>query len=226
MTVNQVELVFPHDIRQLGQMFHHSRLYILCGHLIRHFPQKFISHVKQILFPQKLTDHSAASIIIHRRIPLMPLQIPGTISPVLCQNIGLWIFLPNALLNLRPQFVSQLKFIVSGKDICHIKSPAINGIGRFQPLLQYRILSPVNHLPQSVRSVIEHRQIRHVKPAQIFVCARFKEIIASLLGIGIVVGTFRLVKIQSISVKPAVGSARMVNGNIQNQFHAICMQFC
>ena len=103
---------------------------------------------KQILLSQELTDDTAAAEIVHRRIPLVALKVPGTVAPILRQNISLGIYLLDAAANFRPQLMGKLDFILSGKGIRHIKAPAIDAVGGLQPLLQHRILCPVDNITE------------------------------------------------------------------------------
>ena len=48
-----------------------------------------------------------------------------------------------------------------------------------------------------------------------------KEVIAPLHGIGVVVGPFGFGEIGAVLVEPPVGRARVVDGDIQNQLHAV-----
>ena len=179
-----------------------------------------MAHHKQVRFPIKRADYPAAAVVIHGGIPFAALEILGTISPILCQNIGLFIFLPNALPNFRPERMRQLHPSVAGKNISHVKTPAIDGVGRFQPLFQYGILPPIDDFPQGIGCVIQGWHGFQIPPAMIAV-VRFKEIVAPLHRVRIVVGAFRFLKIQSIPVEPAVSGAGVIDGNIQNQLHSV-----
>ena len=51
-----------------------------------------------------------------------------------------------------------------------------------------------------------------------------KEVIAPLHRIGVVVGPFGFWKIGAVLVEPPVGRARVVDGDIQDQLHAVFVE--
>ena len=133
------------------------------------------------------------------------------------------ILLPDALADLRPELVGQLDLSIPGENIRHIEAPAIDIIGGFQPLFQDRIFASVHGLPQRIGSVVQGRHGIQVPPAVVGVVL-LEEIVAPLHRIRIVVSALGLIEILPVPIEPAVSRAGVVDGDIQDQLHAVFVE--
>ena len=129
-------------------MLQDTVLNIVSGHFVTDIPQCRMFLHKKIGLSQELTDYSSAAKIVHGRIPNTALQVLCTVTPVLRQDISLRIDFLNTLAYFRPQFIRKLHHVIPCKGVSHVKAPTVNIVGRFQPFLQYRVLSAVNDFTQ------------------------------------------------------------------------------
>ena len=119
--------------------------------------------------------------------------------------------------------MGQLKFVLPAEGICHVKSPAVNAVGRLQPFFQNRIFPAVDHVPQRLRGIVEGGQGIDTQPFVIGIVGR-KEIVFPLWAVRVVVGSDGLIEEGAVPIEPLVGDAGVVDGDIQNQLHAILVK--
>ena len=155
VAVEQVKLGFPEGKGQLPEMLHDPVLQILGRHMVADRLQNRIPGHEQVRLPIEGADNPATAIVIHGRVPFAALQILGAVPPVLREDIGLVILLPDALTNLRPELVGQLNLSVPGEDIRHVEAPAVNGIWGLEPFFQDGVLSPIDDVPEGIGGIVQ-----------------------------------------------------------------------
>ena len=223
----------------IGQLIH-GRIkcrHMKCPHMSLHSPNKGIT-VSIKVIPALITvllharqepgQRFHKGIVVHNRIPLIPLQPALRISVMLCQNDRIGICLLYSFPEILPELM--VKFVAVPKICRHIQSPSIYIIRRRNPLLtnlQNLIIQiPGGFIIQLRQSIMSPPSIigRIVRPAVLVieikvipiwtVCRNIRSLWISLL-----------VLIDPLSVHPFVKRSTMVKHTIQDYFHASLMDF-
>ena len=118
----------------------------------------------------------------------------------------------------------KLNFIVARHCICNVKTPAVSTIRRFEPFFYKRIRIFIDYVAKFLRSVVQCRKRRNVKPGFIGII-RAEKVEFSLRAFRIVERTFRFRKKRSVAVEPAVCNSRMIYGNVKNNANSVFMKF-
>ena len=176
-----------------------------------------------IRFAVELADYSSAAEIVHRGIPLVPLEMFRTVAPVLRKDICLRVFLTDASAYFGPEFLIKLDFVVPCKNIRNVEAPAINGIGRSEPFFQDGILCAVDGVPEGIGSIVEDGHCFDAEPAEIGIFFA-EEIITALRGIGIIICADGFFKPCAVAVEPFVVGAGVVDGDIEDYFHSVFVE--
>ena len=221
--VEEVELIFLQCVGELAQVVQDPALKILGTEPEAAVSQSGAVVLKPVVFAQKLPHGPPEAEIVHGGVPFAALEVLGTVAPVLGQDVGLGVLLSDGSADLGPELVGELVLAVPGKHIRHVKAPAVDGIGGPQPLAQHGVGTAVDDVPERIAGVIQGGHVVDALPFGVGV-ARVEEVECPLRGIGVVEGTDGLVEIEAVPVEPAVGGAGVVDGDVQDQLHAVFVE--
>ena len=204
-------------------MFHYAIFKILCGHLIGNIAEKGLVKHEKIRFAEELADRSSASVIVHRRIPLVAAKMFGTIAPIFRKDICIWINGFYCGADFGPEFLIELGFIITEKNIRNVKAPAINAVRRFKPFFEHGIFRLIDFLAERFGIIVEGRHCFNIEPAEIAVVFA-EEIVIPFFGIGVIICADGFFEPFAIAVEPFVVRSSMVYGDIEHQFHSVFME--